>query len=383
MDACSTMLLHFSVISTFAVVFLGFISLLNDNHNSDGPDCFLDAIRMSELRRSSFHDAESDPNDTDIDPDVRAIMLDDFRPPLPDLYLEAIQKAMSGNATDLSRFRPADLPPPQSNFLNIFDTTFNGPIGPFTTRTFRPIGPAFPWVLLYIHGGGWVSGSVSKAQNTTMYLAQLLYIEVISVEYSRSPEAAPGIALEECLTVWRSIPRNRTVFVMGDSAGGNLAAGLILKLCDAKEARLPAAAILMYPVTDLANQSYFSWRRFAKGYRLGAGHMRAYISAYVRDPGRRFEPWFSPIYGDLSRFPPTLVLAAQFDILRDEGRAFAVKLSDAGRKVRYRCVEGTVHGFFYNQALRKPRATVEKEITVFVRSVLPQVWCQCLTCHIM
>jgi acetyl esterase len=362
------MLLHLTVILSVAITFFAMFSLFHTYLLFDDPDCFVTEIRTCEFLLSSFQDAESDPKDSDIDRDVRAVML--RRGGAPDRHLRALEKALAGNVSELSRFRAAWYAPPRSQFLVSFDTAFDGPRGRFTARTFRPLLPFPRCTLLFIHGGGWIGGGVSSAHYITMHLAKLLNFEVVSVAYSLSPEAEPGVALEECAVVWRAIPRNHTVFVCGESSGGNLAAGLILKLARGGEARLPDAAILVYPATDLANHSYFSWRRFAKGYGLDTHFMKACISAYVRNPRRRTEPWFSPVYGNLTRFPPTLVLTAQFDILRDEARAFAVRLRDAGRRVRYRCVEGTIHAFFSHPGLPKSRATVQREIETFVKSVL-------------
>jgi acetyl esterase len=173
-------------------------------------------------------------------------------------------------------------------------------------------------------------------------LAKEYNAEVISVNYSLSPEAAPRVALNEGYEVWKTASPGRKVLLLGDSAGGNLAAGLTLMIMEkhSKE-EWPIGTILFYPVLDLTR----NYRRFRCGYGLDSELMSAFIKAYVQDETLRNFPLFSPIYGDLKGFPPTLVIASQFDMLRDEAREFSDKLCQNGVSVIYHVMEGVLHGF--------------------------------------
>jgi acetyl esterase len=281
---------------------------------------------------------------------------------------DAIDQAISGNSTALNRVRSRAPRFPVPKSLLWKDLSFQGPNGPFTVRHYRPAATqAASPVILHIHGGGWVNGNLKRGNFVCGELVDWLSAEVLAVDYSLSPEADHGMALQECHIVWNSIPGSPVVFFFGDSAGGNIAAGLIFKvLQESPSARLPDRVILFYPVTDLVNLSYFSYKRFGKGYGLESGRMRQFIRAYVRDEGNRSQPVYSPINGNVSMFPLALIVTAQFDPLRDEGTAFAEMLRWAGRSVRYRCIEGTTHGFISKPDLKKSGQQTKAEVKNFV-----------------
>jgi acetyl esterase len=191
--------------------------------------------------------------------------------------------------------------------------------------------------LVYLHGGGWVRGSAWLFLGCR--LAQELDVEVVSIEYSLSPEAPPGLALNETNCVWEAIKDRKRRIIAGCSSGGNIVASFAALTKDK-----PYAAILVYPVIDISGRYYESYDTNNK-YGLSLDRMDSYTYAYVPDEEERKSPLYSVINANLSDYPPTLVITAQFDILRDEGREFAVRLHELGRPVCYRCVRGTRHGF--------------------------------------
>jgi acetyl esterase len=205
----------------------------------------------------------------------------------------------------------------------------------------RPAKPmdSDPPLMVFIHGGGWVMGSGSIG--LACRAVQQLGVEVLGIFYSLSPEAGPGVALDEIASVWETLGHERMRIIIGDSAGGNLAASFAARTKDK-----PDAVVLVYPVIDIqVGRHYPSYDRFGHGYGLDLVEMASFIRAYVPNENERSSPLYSVINADLSDYPPTLVLTAQFDLLRDEGRAFAMKLRDCGRTVYYRCVPGVKHGF--------------------------------------
>jgi acetyl esterase len=320
----------------------------------------------------SFQDAEADPHDSVMPEEIQNYLRNVVQPSFGAREVMAIESAIAGDNRQLIALRqPA--PPfecPESVILE--DKLMAGPVGAFRVRSYRPRNTAMSDlpVLIYIHGGGWVNGNLGRRDAYCAMLAKHLLIQVMSVNYTLSPEVRPGVSLQECFLVWRSVS-NRIVMLSGDSSGGNLAAGLTIKIMNEKtEYKLPEAVILIYPVIDLTNTSYFSYRRFEKGYGLDLARMRTYIKAYVPDKAMRKLPMYSPINANVSRFPPCLVLTAQFDLLRDEGRAFAKKLLDNGRLVRYRCLEGAIHSSHHRPEIPLTRQKVDDEILSFVREIL-------------
>ena len=139
------------------------------------------------------------------------------------------------------------------------------------------------------------------------------------------------------------------VTLIGDSAGGNLAAALSLLARDRGEF-LPRRQILVYPATynDYSENSPFpSVQENGTDYLLTAGKMRDYLDLYAGSEADRQNPYFAPYLAeDLHDQPDTLILTAEYDPLRDEGEAYGKRLSEAGNQVRVKRIEGALHGFF-------------------------------------
>jgi acetyl esterase len=173
---------------------------------------------------------------------------------------------------------------------------------------------------------------------------------VVSVDYRRAPEhpfPSPG---EDAIAATRWVLQHARslgldpsrVAVGGDSAGGNLAA--VVSQALRGEAVRPAFQLLVYPATDLT-RSHPSHRFFRDGYFLSGASVDWYLQLFAPDPATHTDPRGSPLHArDLSGLPPALVLTAGFDPLRDEGRAYADKMRDAGVRTEYVCLEGAVHG---------------------------------------
>ncbi|MGI9629053.1 MAG: alpha/beta hydrolase, partial [Longimicrobiales bacterium] len=154
-------------------------------------------------------------------------------------------------------------------------------------------------------------------------------------------------ALEDAwaATRWMADEAPGPLFVGGDSAGGHLAT------CVAARARGTGMSVegqlLIYPVTDLSRLDTQSYDQFAEGYWLTGAAMEWFRGHYLGKDGDPSDPDVSPLLrGDLSGMPPAVVIAADCDVLRDEGRAYADRLEAAGCQVDYRFYEGVIHGFF-------------------------------------
>jgi acetyl esterase len=207
-------------------------------------------------------------------------------------------------------------------------------------------------VVVYFHGGGWVCGGIPFVDSPLRAIANRAGCVVASVDYRLAPEHRFPTAAEDAYaaTCWVAerapeigLDASR-ITVAGDSAGGNLAAVVSLMARERGSPRI-AYQVLVYPVTDYRFDTA-SYIDNAQGYLLTRESMKWYWAQYLADPGDGANPYASPLRADLHDLPPASVLTAEFDPLRDEGRAFADSLERAGVAVTHRCYRGLVHGFF-------------------------------------
>jgi acetyl esterase len=235
------------------------------------------------------------------------------------------------------------------------DLVITGPGGAIPARRYAPPGRALDdTMLLWFHGGGWVTGDLDTHDQVCRLLCAAASLVVVSVEYRLAPEAKFPAAADDCLAAYEwALTRAGRVVVGGDSAGGNLAAVVAL---DARERGLPQPAlqILVYPVTDYELDSPAMVDN-ATGYFLEADSMRWFWGHYARDDAD-FADWrFSPLRAaDHSGLAPAIVITAQYDPLRDQGAAYAARLRAAGVPTEYLCAEGLIHGFFGLHAFMPP-----------------------------
>ena len=200
----------------------------------------------------------------------------------------------------------------------------------------------------YFHGGGWVVGSLDSTDAVCRFIAHHLRVVVISVDYRLAPEHPYPAAVEDAIDAYRWVRQQpewgEVVAVAGDSAGGNLAA-VVSNLT--RDDNPPDAQLLFFPVTDLATE-HPSYAKFAEGYFLTRKQMHWYRDHYVLNPDQRTDPAVSPLYEDLgdgSGIAPAHVAVAGFDVLRDEGIAYAKALENAGVPVTLQVVPGHIHAF--------------------------------------
>jgi acetyl esterase len=236
-----------------------------------------------------------------------------------------------------------------------------GPTGAVEVRIVRPPGnaAALPGVMFF-HGGGSILGNKQTHDRLIREIAVGAGAAVIFVAYDLVPESPFPIAIEQAYAATRhvveqagalNIDRTRLA-VIGDSAGGNIAAVVALL---AKERRAPKIdlQVLLYPVTD-ADFETQSYQRFADGPWLTRAAMQWFWDAYVPDATKRRDSRVAPLNAtidQLQNLPEALVVVAENDVLRDEGEAYARKLSDAGVRVTSVRYNGTIHDFALFDAL--------------------------------
>jgi acetyl esterase len=206
-------------------------------------------------------------------------------------------------------------------------------------------------LIVYFHGGGFVIGSIGLMDNVARELAHASGAVVISVEYRLAPEDPYPAGLEDCESVTRwaianvdrfNVSPDRVV-VAGESAGGNLATAVTLRLRDSGERSL-AGQILMYPgvAGPLAHPSAVEFDGLVISLKAGEHYWAAYSGAQNIDR----DPYAAPLYAEsLKDLPPAVVVLGGCDMLRDEGRAYAERLRNDGVEVDEVCYAGQPHGF--------------------------------------
>ncbi len=216
-------------------------------------------------------------------------------------------------------------------------------------------GPAsLPPAIVYFHGGGWVVGGLETHDGTCRLLAATSRCLVVAVDYRLAPEHPFPAAVDDCMAAYAWVQRNAEelgiaagrVGVMGDSAGGNLAAVVAQQTRDRGDGPPPPVAQgLVYPAVDsrLDTESLTS---MAEGFFLTRGEMEFFRASYLPDRGDWEDPRASPLLADdLDGVAPALVVTAGFDPLRDDGANYAEALRKAGVEVEYRCYHDQIHGF--------------------------------------
>lgn len=254
--------------------------------------------------------------------------------------------------------------------------------GNLKLRIFRPEGSSgtLP-VVMYFHGGGWVLGDSDTYDYYMRELTNGTGAAVVFVEYSRSPEVRYPVALEECFAATKWVAEHGSelnlnssqMAVAGDSAGGNMAAVVCLL---AKERGGPeiAAQVLIYPATGHIFDST-SFRDFATGYFLTRETSQWFWQQYTGGAAVEHEPTACPLVATLEQLkglPPALVITGECDVLRDEGEAYARKLTQAGVQVVCTRYLGAIHGFMGINALAdsQPTKAARAQVHAMLREAL-------------
>lgn len=241
--------------------------------------------------------------------------------------------------------------------------TIAGPAGPIPARRFDPreergAGP----VVLFFHGGGFVIGDIDTHAPLAAEMARTLDLPVVSVDYRLAPEHPWPAAPEDCEAAarWLAGQEDTTGLVLaGDSAGGTLAIVTALGLRDRPAAVPVIAQALLYPAADMA-RAHPSLRDFAEGHFLTRAMLDWFVACYAADLG---DVRAAPMRGDLTAMPPAVVVTAECDPIRDQGRAYAAALARAGVPVTFREARGTIHGF---ATLRKAIPSGIADLTGFL-----------------
>ncbi|MFP5211534.1 MAG: alpha/beta hydrolase [Acidobacteriota bacterium] len=285
-----------------------------------------------------------------IDPELRRY-LDAIAPPAPPAAQPSnAEMVQARRALMMKALEGRTAIPGLPNGVQVRDVAISASLG---ARLYTPPGATKPLpVLVYLHGGGWVAGSVATHDPFCRLLSEAAGIILLAVEYRLAPEHPFPAAIEDTLAAFRWAAQHapgfggdpRRLLLGGDSAGGNLAAVAANHLC-AADAVGPTALLLLYPVIDHPGAAHASYTVNGTGYGLEASLMRWFWDQYA--PGIAPDhPEISPLHlKTLPALPPALVATAEYDPLRDEGIAYADKLKAAGVAVTHHHAPDMHHNF--------------------------------------
>jgi len=287
-----------------------------------------------------------------IDPDTERLLRQVNTLGVPDIERIPLAQARTDTTMmDMMAALAGDPVPPPAEVAEVSQIEVPTPSGPVAVRLYRPPGEGTPPLLLWMHGGGFVLGSLDSADPTARELCAGAGVLVASIDYPLAPEHPWPAAPEACHAVAAWVAERageigfdaQRIAVGGDSAGGNLAA--VTALLAAERGGPPIAfQLLVYPMCDLVG-NHPSMHENGEGYLLSASRVEWFIRAYLPEGADRTHPHISPIYGRLSGQPPAAVITAELDPLRDEAEAYATRLRVAGVPARLTRHEGLVHGF--------------------------------------
>jgi acetyl esterase len=297
----------------------------------------------------------------DLDPDIRLFQrrlaaayaehppLDSVSPDQARAIVEAVRAPLTQGGPVMAHSHDIELPVPGHPAVRV--------------RVHRPtVGSqvhhpdAAQPALVYLHGGGWVYFSVDTHDRLMREYAARAGRVVIGVDYARAPEARFPVALEQCVAVLRCLQADAgsvgaagidpaRIVVAGDSVGANLALAAALVFRDAGETPALQGLLLNYGVYS-DDDSGASFRLFdGPRYTLGRDEMRGFWQGYLRRPADADDPQAQPLRGRLDGLPPSLLVVADNDVLRDGNLQLATRLTQAGGSVTLRRYAGATHSF--------------------------------------
>jgi acetyl esterase/lipase len=234
----------------------------------------------------------------------------------------------------------------------------------------RPSGADKAKVLLHIHGGGYVTGSIASYLRMCILMAQTLKINVLLPAYRLAPEYPFPAAVDDTLKIYRWLLsqgyQSKNILISGDSAGGGLCVATVIALRDQGES-LPAAVICLSPWADLTMQGQSHVTKSKSESMLNAETLREWALAYTNKENLG-NPLVSPIFADFHDFPPLLIQVSGDEVLLDDAIALAEKAKSAGVNVSLKIWDGMWHVWqIVGDAIPESKMAFE-EVDQFVRA---------------
>lgn len=289
---------------------------------------------------------------------------------------------------EIMRWRAADLDPVKDidKIRDGLDAMANGSHAPEGTRK-EPLqinGITAEWitapnalpdgVMLYLHGGAYMAGSLKSHSNLVAYFAKKARVCALAIEYRLAPEHPFPAALDDAITSYRWLldkgTRPEHIVIAGDSAGGGLTLATLLKLRDLG-LPLPAAAVCISPWTDLVGTGESMRTRARKDPWLKPASVAPGAALYHGQYASN-DPLISPLYGDLKGLPPILIHVGDWEILLDDSLRMAEKIRQAGGTVELEVWPGMWHVFHAFKGLTPESAAANEKMGQFIQRHLYQ-----------
>ncbi|MCI3927946.1 alpha/beta hydrolase [Streptomyces sp. AN091965] len=268
-------------------------------------------------------------------------------PPLESVGVPAVRELMGGLRQVQGAAEPVGA---------ITETRVPGPAGSLPVRVYHPSARPGPRPLMvFFHGGGWIAGDVELVDKPLRKLANACGAVVASVEYRRAPETQfPGPAEDAYAAIAALAERAEELgadparlVVAGESAGGNLAAAACLMSRDRGGPAIAAQLLICPSLAPAADSPFVSYRRYATGYLNTRAAMAHFWDLYLASPQDAAHPYAAPLLAEEhTGLPPALILAAEYDPLRDEATAYGHYLRTSGVPGTVRRYDGALHVFF-------------------------------------
>lgn len=242
-------------------------------------------------------------------------------------------------------------------------------------RIYTPEGGNKLPIIVYSHGGFWISGNLDACENICRKLSENTKAIVVSVGYRLAPENPFPAGINDVYNVIQWTFENaegingdaKHIAVAGDSAGGNLTAA-VAQMARDKNGPHITCQVLVYPSTNIYELNSKSWSYLSSEFSISREDMEKYISLYVPKKEERKSPYASPLLAkDFKGLPPTLMITAEIDPLRDEGEAYAEKLKEAGNEVVVTRYKGSTHGFLEMERLSKEGDKALNQISLYLQ----------------
>ncbi|MGZ6827079.1 MAG: alpha/beta hydrolase [Mycobacteriales bacterium] len=305
-----------------------------------------------------------------LDPQIAALLpMIAGAPPMSSADATAARTAFRLFTVDMRD--PATLAP----VLSTEDVTYPAPEGPREARVYRPDAEGPVPTILFVHGGGFVIGDIDTHEDQARLLCAEVGAVVVSIDYRLAPEHPFPAGHLDCVAAFRWVVETVAelggdadrIAVAGDSAGGNLSAGLAIA---ARDAGLPLKAqLLIYPGVDFSETEHPSRVENAEGYFLTADDMMWFRDQYLPDPDDTARASVL-LHPDLTGLAPAVVGTAEYDPLRDEGELYAAALEKAGVPVVARRYDGLIHGFFGMTALSEGARKAALDLCAELKALL-------------
>ena len=279
-----------------------------------------------------------------VDPDIAKLlkMMESFpRPDLAKIDIRDFRKMME----------QSPLPKKLEAVKSVEDMKFEHHGFSIPLRLYTPEN-AGNSIIVYFHGGGFVFGNIESHDGICRLAANRSRCKVLSVDYRLAPEYKFPAALDDALEALKWVQANSNnldidpdrIAVSGDSAGGNLSAGVCLKAKDMK-LKLPRLQVLIYPSAGRSGASH-SMSEYGQNFYLTESDMKYFGQAYLKEPSDLLSPYFSIItHPDLSGLPEAVVVTAEYDPLRDEGETYLAMMEKSGVRATGIRAKGMIHGF--------------------------------------